>query len=435
MQALANIVKLASANRFDLGIRSGHWLWWGAATTGICISTSKLKKFEVDATGQTVTVGAGITKGEADEYLKAYDQAVISTTFSATTLIGAAVEGGIGWLSGEHGLACDNLLGARVVVADGGIIYCSPSENKDLFWAIKGAGCNFGIVVEATFRTVATRPTVYFAALTYPKSSLSFVIETVAQLHKILPTASRISMRVEITKSKTELKLHIFHNGDKSEAKLLFAPLILEAETVDAGMVPYADLESQYASAPDHVSGNRWASSGVNPAGPWIDVEGLAAMCNDFIDSTGCVSESTLRYGVLGIDIQNMDQINKPSGDDAAFAARHAAAFCYSRFVWDDASCDGAYERLAKTFGNKWSAAIGPKDGRAAVAYPAFCTPGKLCHNIMILLLPAKIDVLSDQLTAENIFGANYPRLQKVKAKYDPENVFNKKRTIVPDFS
>ena len=50
-------------------------------------------------------------------------------------------------------------------------------------------------------------------------------------------------------------------------------------------------------------------------------------------------------------------------------------------------------------------------------------------------LLPAATDVLLDQLSAEDTFGANYPRLQKVKARYDPENVFNKKRTIVPDFS
>lgn len=385
------MVKLASANKFDLGIRSGHWLWWGAATTGICISTSKFKKFEVDAAGQTVTVGAGITKAEADKYLKAYGQAVVSTTFSTTTLIGAAVEGGIGWLSGEHGLACDNLLSARIVVADGSIIDCSAFENKDMFWAIKGAGCNFGIVVEAIFRTIATRPTVYSAALTYSKSSLSFVIETVAQLHKTLPASSRISMRIGISGGKTEVKLQIFHNGDKSEAKALFAPLILEAETVNAVMVPYADLGSQYASAPDHVSGNRWASNGVNLAGPWINVDDLTAMCNDFIDSTGSASESTLTYAVLGIDVQNMDQINKPSADDAAFAARHAAAFCYSRFVWNDALCDGAYEQFAKTFGNKWSAAIGPKDARVPVAYPAFCAPGEPCHNILAFFFLRKL--------------------------------------------
>lgn len=375
------MVGLAAANKFDLGIKSGHMLWWGAATNGICISTSKLKKFEVDAAGQTITVGAGITKAEADKYLEAYGQAVVSTTFSTTTLIGAAVEGGIGWLSGEHGLACDNLLNAKIIVADGSIIDCSASNNKDLFWAIKGAGCNFGIVVEASFRTITARPMVYSAALTYSESSLSSVIETVAQLQKTLPGASRISMRIEISGGKTGVNLQLFHNGEESEAKSLFAPLILEAESVNVGMLPYADLGYQYASAPDHVSGNRWASSGVNLSGPWINVDDLTAMCTDFIDSTRTASESTLGYAVLGIDVQNMEQINKPSANDAAFAARHAAAFCYSRFVWNDALCDGVYEQFAKTFGKKWSAAIGPKDGSIAVAYPAFCAPGEQCHD------------------------------------------------------
>ena len=371
-------MKLASANDLDLGIRSGHWLPW-YMSNGICIDTSGLKMFDFDATAQVVRVGAGITKAEADRFLEPYSQAVVSTTFGTTTLIGAAIEGGLGWLSGEYGLACDNILSAKIVTANGSVFECSASKNRDLFWAIKGAGSNFGVVVEATFRTVYVRNLWYSAVATYPTSSLAFITKTAAQLHKSLPATSRLSIRMETCDGRTDIKLLMVHHGDRSEANAIFAPLILNADVVKASMVPYADVAPEYTENPDHALGNRWTSAGINIAGPWINSDDLEAMATEFIHEAAEATRSSLQYAVLGIDVQDITQFNRPSVHDTAFTARHAGATCYTRLVWDDKRFDAIHEQRASDFGQKWSAKIGPQ-GSVPAAYPPFCAPGELIY-------------------------------------------------------
>lgn len=74
---------------------------------------------------------------------------------------GITTGGGIGPLSGQYGLVCDNLLSARVALANGTVVNASESENPDLFWAIRGAGGNFGICTEFTYKLHQSRGLIY----------------------------------------------------------------------------------------------------------------------------------------------------------------------------------------------------------------------------------------------------------------------------------
>lgn len=175
--------------------------------------------------------------------------------------------------------------------------------------AIKGFGSSFGVVVDASFHTVDVRRRFYSAVMSYPRTSLSSVANDIARLHQTLPAASRISTRIEVSGGRTEIVLHLVHHRDRSEANAVFAPLILEASRVEAAIVPYAEAGSQFANAKDHEAGHRWASTGIHLAGPWINSDGLVAMSNNFIKDAGESTRAGLAYAVLGLDVENTDQI------------------------------------------------------------------------------------------------------------------------------
>src|SRR4030095_16153754 len=107
---------------------------------------------EVDAARRTVRVEGGCTWGEVNDALQPYDLAATGGFVSVTGVSGLTLGGGLGWLVRKHGLALDNLLSVQIVLADGRLVTASARENDDLFWAIRGAGGNFGVVTSFEFQ-------------------------------------------------------------------------------------------------------------------------------------------------------------------------------------------------------------------------------------------------------------------------------------------
>jgi len=124
----------------------------GSVDNGLVIDLSGLKTITVDPDAKTAAVGGGCLFGDIDaathEHGLATPGGIISTTGAGGLILG----GGIGHLSRKCGLSIDNILGAQVVLADGSIVTANENENDDLYWALRGGGGNFGVVTQLTMR-------------------------------------------------------------------------------------------------------------------------------------------------------------------------------------------------------------------------------------------------------------------------------------------
>jgi FAD/FMN-containing dehydrogenase len=147
---------LAHAVRHDLAVsvRSGGHspLGRSADTGGMVIDLAQLDAVEVlDAGRRLVRVGGGATWGRVAAALDPHGWGLTAGDTGSVGVGGLTLGGGVGWLVRRHGLAIDNLVGARVVTADGRLLTTSQDEHPDLFWALRGGGGNFGVVVDFDF--------------------------------------------------------------------------------------------------------------------------------------------------------------------------------------------------------------------------------------------------------------------------------------------
>jgi FAD/FMN-containing dehydrogenase len=146
-------IAFARAHGLDLTIRGGGHSGAGNAVAegALMIDLSRLDGVRVDPDARRAYVGGGASWAAVDAATAPHRLAVVGGTVSHTGVAGLTLSGGMGWLSGQQGLSCDNLVAVTLVTADGRIVTASDREERDLFWALRGAGTNFGVVTELVF--------------------------------------------------------------------------------------------------------------------------------------------------------------------------------------------------------------------------------------------------------------------------------------------
>ncbi|MCW2952164.1 MAG: linked oxidase domain protein [Conexibacter sp.] len=163
-------VEFARSEDLVVAVRGGGHSIPGFSTCdgGIVIDLSPMRGIRVDPETRTARAQPGLTWSEFDHETQAFGLAVTGGLVSSTGIAGFTLGGGIGWLMREHGLACDNLVSADVVTADGRLVHASADENAELFWGLRGGGGNFGIATSLEYRVHPVGPTVLAGAVFYP---------------------------------------------------------------------------------------------------------------------------------------------------------------------------------------------------------------------------------------------------------------------------
>jgi FAD/FMN-containing dehydrogenase len=160
-------VHYAQAEGLEIAVRCGAHSTSGQSGVdgGLVVDLSGMREVAVDAARKRARAGGGALHSDLDAATQAHGLAVPTGMVGHTGIGGLTLGGGMGWLTRQAGLAIDNLESVEIVVADGRVLRASEQENPELFWAVRGGGGNFGVVTEFEYRLHEVGPMIQFAFL------------------------------------------------------------------------------------------------------------------------------------------------------------------------------------------------------------------------------------------------------------------------------
>ncbi|MFU8773492.1 MAG: FAD-binding oxidoreductase [Anaerolineales bacterium] len=391
---------------FEIAVRGGGHSVAGKGLSegGLVIDLRQMNSVSVDAKARTATVAGGATMSHLDRATEPYGLATTGGRVSTTGVGGYTLGGGDGWLARKMGLACDNLLAVELVTASGELVNASENENPDLFWALHGGGGNFGIATSFTFR-LHEMPTVTAALLFWHPDAASQVLEAYRDFMQSAPdevgggalylTAPAEEFVPGHLVDNLSLAILIAYAGTESEARQVTAPLFaLDHEGEFIEQMPYAEFQCMLDDPPGYR--NYWS------------VEYLERFPNEAIEvfnkRAGDMLVPSPSQHVL---IPQGGAINRGPADYPI--PWRQVPWCVHPFgLWADPADD---ER-----GIQWV-----RDLRSGLKPWA---SGDVYLNFIG-------DEGQDRIVAG--FGQeNYQRLARVKAQYDPDNVFHLNHNIKP---
>ncbi|KAL1855523.1 hypothetical protein Plec18170_004243 [Paecilomyces lecythidis] len=244
------LVKFASQHSLDLAVKGGGHSTGGTSSTtgGLVIDLSRMRRVAIDTEKKIIIAQGGALWEDVDDAAIEHGLATVGGTVNHTGVGGLTLGGGFGWLSGMYGMVIDNVVAAKVVVPDGRILTVSDTENSDLFWAIRGAGHNFGVTVEFTYRAYEQTTPVYFGFLTYTPDKLTAIVEALnRRFDNSDPRGGAMCVFAQPPGAPSPVvNAVVFYNGNEKSAKEYFSELFdLEPLNIAAGEMPYNQVNRQ----------------------------------------------------------------------------------------------------------------------------------------------------------------------------------------------
>ena len=189
-------LRAARQRNLPLSVRGGGHDWAGRALCdGVVIDVSGMRSVTIDSDQKAAMIGGGTRVCDITALTDTRGLAVVAGSAGSVGMTGLTLGGGYGALIGRFGLALDNVLDAQVVLADGGIVCANATCNKELFWALRGGGGNFGVVTAMRVR-LHELASVHSGMLVYPFAEARSVLEGSVALAGEMP--DEFSMQIGI---------------------------------------------------------------------------------------------------------------------------------------------------------------------------------------------------------------------------------------------
>jgi FAD/FMN-containing dehydrogenase len=395
-----------------LAVRGGGHSAFGHGTGDdvLVIDLSQMKGIRVDPDSKTVRAEPGLTWSEFDRETQAFGLAVTGGRFSTIGIAGLTLGSGSGWLERRCGLTVDNLLSADVVLADGSFVRASRDENEDLFWALRGGSGNFGIVTSFEYQLHDIGPIVYGGLMAAPIERAAEIVRFMRDYMVDAPNDLGGAVACLCAPAEPFIPADMHHEpvtgivvcwtGDHAEGERVVAPIREFAQPL-VDMVqpmPYTAVQSMFDSHAPH--GSR----------AYVEAEFIDEMTDELIDKLADHA-GRLPGPLAQLLLQPMGgAVRDKDNDDAALGHREAAWCYHALALWsdDDQETSDAHHRWAR----EMAAAVRP-------------------HIASGVFLNFVSDASEERV--RSTFGREkYARLEAIKEKYDPTNLFHMNQNIPP---
>jgi FAD/FMN-containing dehydrogenase len=396
-------VNFARNNDLLVSVRGGGHNVSGNAVCegGLMIDLSPMKSVRVDPEGKTARAEAGVTWGEFDRETQAFGLATTGGLVSTTGIAGLTLGGGLGWLMGNHGLACDNLISVDVVTANGQLLTASHTRNKDLFWGLRGGGGNFGIATSFEFRLHPVGP-MLGGILIHRLDKAAEILRFYDDFTRTSPDALGTFVAFATSpEGERVVAIFVCYNGaiDEGERVLKslreFGPPLADM----IGPKPYVEVQRMMDDAFPAGRQNYWKSNFLKG----LDTEAIRVIVDH-------VAKAPSPYSAVGIE-QFSGAVNRVGKDDTAFNHRNARYNLLIVGIWSDPA--------AKADNVKWVRDLW-------VAMEPYSSGG-----VYVNYLGQEADEGAERV--KSAYGPEkYARLIALKEKYDPTNLFRLNQNIKP---
>jgi FAD/FMN-containing dehydrogenase len=370
----------------------------GVCSGGVMIDLSQMRGVVVDPVHRTARVEGGATLGELDVATQASRLATTAGVVTHTGVGGLTLGGGVGRLARKYGLACDNLLSVDLVTADGQVVRSSVTENSDLFWGVRGAGANFGVVTSFEFQLHPVGPGVLGGVVVHSVENARAALKFYYEYSRSAP--DELSADAAFLTSRDGdpvLAISVCYIGPIEQGERVLAPLRRFGPPLADEVGPVAYTEVQAAADAFFPIGLHyyWKS------------HFLEVITDDAIEATVDHFANVPSPRSLIVFQQYGGAVSRIAHSASAFRHRDAQYDNFAASIWTDPR----EQEIQQQWVREWWGSMKP-----------FSIGAEYVNNLG--------DEGEDRVRAA--YGDNYDRLVALKDKYDPTNFFRLNANITP---